>query len=1319
MTQDASSSSDWPNYHATLSDGTTTIPIVFSDGQGVEDITAFRLDSYPRTALKTSEGDSKYSDLEPPYFGIAQDDFTGGRGNEDFESDTSRYFDGHNVDTNKESGVVLTGRETYSSGYRLADFNMPGSVTFQELKDTTRYIAVKFTSSAAYTSYQCEIWVKRIDDPEDGLQVELWSESGGEPNAMLATKTIAVDTVTTDTVSLLKAFVWTGSPGLNGSSDFFVVIDGGSTATGGTWQIGCDAAAAGFRSADASSWTATAYSPYYRITPATDNFIGKFFEYKRGLYMVTQPDDADNSTLYINGDRGTADANTGALTTLIDGSKSWTNDEWIGCKVLLTKGDGSDESQNWREITDNDATTLTVSPAWNIVHDTSTEYVILGSDKWTSLVADLGDRVVDVAVADEYIYFTFGNESSLLMKRYRYYTSGGAWSTFNSAESVDRPDKILPIKTANGDSILYLAHNSLAQNTWGVALTKNYVPIGGQDYSLFYDQGSILPNSASSWRGTFDSNITYGHSEGSAKFTIGSSHTTGVVAIHNFDTPIDFTRSTGIRMLIKSTVATISTDMDLLFDDVENLGKTWSPVKVLKADYKYNRQPTKVYLLDEEGGAPPTYTDLTEAYDGIAATLEVVNVEDDDRILIGYSAPFKSVDVDLTVMNNVVADVAGFYFNGLGLSAVANISDTTETGSDTSMGVDGVISWDMPVEWVQQTINGVEAYWIHLTWTASLLATMSIARLGIKLVNTASVSPDYVDLSKSYDGDVTTRDFLTLGTEDYIYIAYSRRFNKIGVNLGTFSAEDGTMTAAYWNGSAWTSVTITDGTKDSTYTLEKDGDITFTIPEDWRSNTVDGDGAYWLRLDVSVALTTAFSINEITVTRSNNTSISLPALAANTWTWVNLSGISWVNGASIASMGIELDADKGAQSIFVNDVRLYSAGHLDEQVLPLPSSYRINGMELYSGNADDPVENPWIFTEKGVYELQTQNDDQVVPIPLKELATLQSSENGIGHTVNGTYLFFNIGEKVERYFNRTLDDVGPDRDEGLPATRQGTPVSMTSYPGRIFTAIDANTGKSSVLTMRGTAWSEVFRGRTTHRIRSVYLQAIPGTNVDRLWFSMGSDILWVPISLNPFNETDFTYHHEGRLITSWIYAGMMDVQKLWKSLKVFAENVGANYYIVVDYQKDVETTWTEIGTFDTAPVEEIDIASTIPAGKRIRFRLRFISNDVSESPRVKAIVTEGVAFVPVKDQYAFSFALKKGLERIDIDGLHDDSRTPAQDHATLRGWANDGQVLTFACQVPMADSKTVWINPNSLTPLRLVPDVDEEIYVCQLTAIEV
>ena len=280
-------------------------------------------------------------------------------------------------------------------------------------------------------------------------------------------------------------------------------------------------------------------------------------------------------------------------------------------------------------------------------------------------------------------------------------------------------------------------------------------------------------------------------------------------------------------------------------------------------------------------------------------------------------------------------------------------------------------------------------------------------------------------------------------------------------------------------------------------------------------------------------------------------------------------------------------------------------------------------------------------------------------------------------------------------------------------------MSMSSYPGRVYAGIDANTGTSSVLNLRGSAWSETYRApKTGTRIRNVYVQAIPGTNVDRLWISKGADVLWVPISLNPYNDADFTYMHEGYLTTSWIYAGMMDVEKLWKSLKVFAEDVSSNRYIVVDYQTNTSSTWTEIGTFDTAPVEEIDIASTLPQAKRIRYRLRFYTNDVSESPRLKAIVTEGVAFVPVKPQYSWTFAIKKGTENVVLTGGFDDAMTSLVQYEQLKTWANAGTQLTMEHHSTLYDGKTVFIEPLSVSPIKVVDNKDIENHVASLTCKE-
>jgi hypothetical protein len=374
---------------------------------------------------------------------------------------------------------------------------------------------------------------------------------------------------------------------------------------------------------------------------------------------------------------------------------------------------------------------------------------------------------------------------------------------------------------------------------------------------------------------------------------------------------------------------------------------------------------------------------------------------------------------------------------------------------------------------------------------------------------------------------------------------------------------------------------------------------------------------------------------------------------------------------------------------------------------------------------DDPILNPWVITEDRVYEIQTQNDDQVVAIPLEEIASLSSPENGLAHCVNGTYLYFNIGEKIERYFNRTLDDIGPDRDEGLPSGRAGIPKSLASYPGRVYATIDAGTsGTSSVLGLDGSAWHEVYRAISPvgEKIRSIYVQPIPGTNVDRLWISMGTDIVWVPVSLNPYRDSDYTHTHYGSFETSWIYANMLDVTKLWKSLKVFAENLSSgSRFIVADYKVDTDSTWTEIGTFDTAPVEEIDIAASSPRAKRIKFRFRLESDDDAESPRLKAFVVEGVAFVPVKYQYAFTFALSQDEDNIDLDGVHDSTLDSDAQYDKLVEWANGGTPLTLRQKSDLYDDKTVFIDPISVSPLRVVSDTDSkvELHVAQLTCIEV
>lgn len=71
-------------------------------------------------------------------------------------------------------------------------------------------------------------------------------------------------------------------------------------------------------------------------------------------------------------DSGTADGDY-STTTFSDSSKSWTNDEYIGYVVWIYGGTGEGQ---YREITDNDATKLTVSPAFSTTPDATSTYRI-------------------------------------------------------------------------------------------------------------------------------------------------------------------------------------------------------------------------------------------------------------------------------------------------------------------------------------------------------------------------------------------------------------------------------------------------------------------------------------------------------------------------------------------------------------------------------------------------------------------------------------------------------------------------------------------------------------------------------------------------------------------------------------------------------------------------------------------------------------------------------------------------------------------------------------------------------------------------------
>ena len=72
-----------------------------------------------------------------------------------------------------------------------------------------------------------------------------------------------------------------------------------------------------------------------------------------------------NTTYWASESSGTATSSTN--TTLVDSGKSWTEDAYIGDYIWITGGTGSGQ---FREITDNDGTSVTIGSAWDTNPDT-------------------------------------------------------------------------------------------------------------------------------------------------------------------------------------------------------------------------------------------------------------------------------------------------------------------------------------------------------------------------------------------------------------------------------------------------------------------------------------------------------------------------------------------------------------------------------------------------------------------------------------------------------------------------------------------------------------------------------------------------------------------------------------------------------------------------------------------------------------------------------------------------------------------------------------------------------------------------------------
>ena len=111
------------------------------------------------------------------------------------------------------------------------------------------------------------------------------------------------------------------------------------------------------------------------------------------------------------------------------------------------------------------------------------------------------------------------------------------------------------------------------------------------------------------------------------------------------------------------------------------------------------------------------------------------------------------------------------------------------------------------------------------------------------------------------DKDTTTA--LTLNSmtaNDYVYIGLDVPCVGFYTDVGNTNTNASAMTVNYYNGSAWTDVTATDGTSASSKTFAQDGAITWTEPSDEVKTTVNGVEMYWYQIAVDATLDSSVTV---------------------------------------------------------------------------------------------------------------------------------------------------------------------------------------------------------------------------------------------------------------------------------------------------------------------------------------------------------------------------------------------------------------------------------------------------------------------------
>ena len=149
----------------------------------------------------------------------------------------------------------------------------------------------------------------------------------------------------------------------------------------------------------------------------------------------------------------------------------------------------------------------------------------------------------------------------------------------------------------------------------------------------------------------------------------------------------------------------------------------------------------------------------------------------------------------------------------------------------------------------------------------------------LKTLDNLATATDYSEAAQDADTatDIDLSSLDTAANGDYLYVGSHQRFRGVRVDVDAANGNASTLTVNYWNGTAWVTITATDGSASGGATIAVDGNVTWTVPAAWVAASLEDIASpvpgsivpykdlklYWTRWQVSAALDATSTLNSM------------------------------------------------------------------------------------------------------------------------------------------------------------------------------------------------------------------------------------------------------------------------------------------------------------------------------------------------------------------------------------------------------------------------------------------------------------------------